>query len=217
MTTFPGAPRLLKGAIVALDEEQPNPIVIPFQYNPGTVNRTLELQAAGEEGDTTEALRLKGAPVESIKLEIELDATDDLETGQSNAVQMGIYPRLSALEILLYPPSNLIVLNERLLSLGTIQITPPIAPLTLLIWGERRVVPVRINEFSITEEAHDVNLNPIRAKISLGLRVLSYNDLSANNRGYHLFLSHQIIKETMANLGRVNNLDAVTGSNLNLL
>ena len=85
------------------------------------------------------------------------------------------------------------------------------------MWGAKRILPVRLTEFSITEEAYDTNLNPIRAKVSLGLKVLSYNDLNITNPGYHLFLSHQIIKETLANLGRINNLDAVVGGNLNLL
>ena len=87
----------------------------------------------------------------------------------------------------------------------------------MFVWGQKRILPVRLTEFSITEEAHDTQLNPIRAKVALGLRVLSYNDLTVTNPAYHLFLSHQIVKETSANLGRVNNLDAVLGNNLNLL
>lgn len=217
MTTFPGVPRLLRGAIVAIALPNPTPQVIPFQYNPVTLTRTLEVKAAGEEGSTSEALRLEGAPTESIKLDLEFDATDKLEFGDPTAVQQGIYPQLSALETLIYPPSSLVITNQILLSLGTIQIAPPQAPLTLFVWGAKRILPVRLTEFSITEEAYDTNLNPIRAKVSLGLRVLSYNDLNITNPGYHLFLSHQIIKETSANLGRINNLDAVVGGNLNLL
>lgn len=217
MTTFPGMPRLLKGAIVAISLPNPTPQVIPFQYNPVTLTRTLEVKAAGEEGSTSEALRLEGAPTESIKLDLEFDATDKLEFGDPTAVQQGIYPQLSALETLIYPPSSLVITNQILLSLGTIQIAPPQAPLTLFVWGAKRILPVRLTEFSITEEAYDTNLNPIRAKVSLGLKVLSYNDLNITNPGYHLFLSHQIIKETLANLGRINNLDAVVGGNLNLL
>lgn len=217
MTTFPGSPKLLKGAIVAIALPNPTPQVIPFQYNPVTLTRTLEVKAAGEEGSTSEALRLEGAPVESIKLDLEFDATDKLEFGDATAVQQGIYPQLSALETLIYPPSSLVITNQILLSLGTIQIAPPQAPLTLFVWGAKRILPVRLTEFSITEEAYDTNLNPIRAKVSLGLRVLSYNDLNITNPGYHLFLAHQIVKETIANLGRVNNLDGVIGSNLNLL
>jgi hypothetical protein len=216
MTSFPNVPRSLRGAIVVVELPNPVPQVIPFQYNPVTLTRTLEVRAAGE-GDTSEALRLEGAPNELIKLDAEFDATDLLETGDATAIEQGIYPQLSALEMLIYPSSSLVIANNILLAFGTIQIAPPEAPLTLFIWGTRRILPVRLTEFSITEEAHDTNLNPIRAKVSLGLKVLSYNDLPVTNPGYHLFLSHQIIKETAARLGRSNNLEGVVGSNFNLL
>ena len=61
--------------------------------------------------------------------------------------------------------------------MGTLEIVPAEAPLTLFVWSKNRMLPVRITEFSITEEAFDPALNPIRAKVSLGLRVLSVNDL----------------------------------------
>lgn len=217
MTSFPNVPKLLKGAIVAIAPPNPLPNAIIFQYNPVSLSRTLEVQAGGGEGSPSEALRLEGAPVETIKLEIEFDATDQLEVGHAIAQDQGIYPQLSALETLLYPPSGLVIANQILLSLGTIQIAPPEAPLTLFIWGAKRILPVRLTEFSIIEDAHDANLNPIRAKVSLGLRVLSYNDLAVTNPGYHLFLSHQIVKETSANLGRINNLAGALGNNVNVL
>jgi hypothetical protein len=216
MTTFPGSPRVLKGAIVGIDLFNPLASVIVFQYNPDTLTRTLQAQTAGDGGDRSEALRLKGAPVETIKLDIEIDATDQLETADGIATSMGIYPQLSALEMLIYPKSALVIANTALLAVGTIEVIPPMAPLTLFIWGLKRVLPVRLTDFSITEEAHDVNLNPLRAKASIGLRVLSYNDLSLLNPGYHLFVAHQVVKETMATIGSVNNLGAVAGGNINL-
>ncbi|ACL24400.1 MULTISPECIES: hypothetical protein [Chloroflexus] len=202
MTTFPRSPRLLKGALVSFDLPNPQPAVIVFQYNPDTLSRTLEAQTGGEGAD---ALRIKGAPVETIKLDIELDATDQLEQG---AATTGLHPQLAALEVLIYPKSGLVIANTALLNAGTIEILPPQAPFTLFIWGPKRVLPVRLTEFSITEEAYDPQLNPIRAKVSLGLRVLSYNDLPAANPGYHLFLAHQIVKETMAAIARTGSLDA---------
>lgn len=202
MTTFPRSPRLLKGALVSFDLPNPKPAVIVFQYNPDTLSRTLEAQTGGEGAD---ALRIKGAPVETIKLDIELDATDQLEQG---AAATGLHPQLAALEVLIYPKSALVIANTALLNAGTIEILPPQAPFTLFIWGPKRVLPVRLTEFSITEEAYDPQLNPIRAKVSLGLRVLSYNDLPAAHPGYHLFLAHQIVKETMAAIARTGSLDA---------
>ena len=216
MTTFPNSPRLMKGAIVGIDIFNPVSSVILFQYNPETLTRTLQAQTSGEGGNPSEALRLQGAPQESITLDIEIDATDQLEKGENNATSMGIYPQLSALEMLIYPKSSLVIANTVLLAAGSIEIIPPIAPMTLFIWGPKRVLPVRLTSFTITEDAYDTNLNPIRAKVSLGLSVLNYNDLPVTHPGYHLFLAHQIVKETMATIGSVNDLSAVAGVNLTL-
>ena len=94
---------------------------------------------------------------------------------------------------------------------------PPAAPLTIFVWGPKRVVAAKITEFSIVEEAHDAALNPIRAKVSLGLRVLSTNDLPLTNPGYGLFLAHQIAKEAMAVLGSSAGLGDVIGGNVKLV
>ena len=212
MTTFPNSPRLMKGAIVGIDIFNPVSSVIPFQYNPETLTRTLQAQTSGEGGNSSEALRLQGAPQESITLDIEIDATDQLEKGEINATNMGIYPQLSALEMLIYPRSSLVIANTALLVAGTTEVIPPMAPLTLFIWGPKRVLPVRLTSFNITEDAYDTNLNPIRAKVSLGLSVLNYNNLPLTHPGYHLFLAHQVVKETMANIGSVNNLATAGGA-----
>jgi hypothetical protein len=53
--------------------------------------------------------------------------------------------------------------------------------------------------------------------VSLGLRVLSYNDLPPSHPGFGLFLAHQIVKETMAVIGSVDNLSAVAGGDIRLL
>ncbi|MFL6211746.1 MAG: hypothetical protein ACJ74W_23060 [Pyrinomonadaceae bacterium] len=216
MSTFPGTPRVIKGALVGIDIFNPLASVIVFQYNPDTMTRTLQAQTAGEGGARAEVTRLKGAPVETIKLDVEIDATDQLEKADKLTTSTGIYPQLSALEMLLYPKSALVIANTVLLAIGTLEVVPPMGPLTLFVWGPKRVLPVRLNEFSITEEAHDVNLNPIRARVSLGLRVLSYNDLSITNPAYYVFLTHQIVKEAMAVIGSVGNLGAVTGGNVKL-
>jgi hypothetical protein len=130
---------------------------------------------------------------------------------------LGIYPQLSALEMLVYPKSALVIANTALQALGTLETIPAMAPFTLFVWGPKRVLPVRLTSFSIAEEAYDAKLNPIRAVVSLGLQVLSYNDLPSYHPGYHLFLAHQVVKETMATLGSVNDLSAVAGANVDLL
>jgi hypothetical protein len=216
VTTFPGSPRLRKGALVGLDLPNPVASVVMFQYNPERLTRTLQAQTTGGEGGRAEAFRLKGAPIETIDVEVEIDAADQLERGDQRAAGMGIYPQLSALEMLIYPKSLVVIANTVLLALGTIEVIPPVAPLTLFIWGEKRILPVQVTELSIAEEMHDAKLNPIRATVSLGLRVLTYDDLAATHPGFGLFLAHQVTKEVMATIGSLNDLSAVTGGNVNL-
>ncbi|MDQ3055611.1 MAG: hypothetical protein M3R66_17910 [Actinomycetota bacterium] len=199
MTTFPNSPRLLKGAIVGLDPVNPLASVIVFQYNPDTVTRRLDARTSGGDGgDRSEAFRLTGPPKETVTLSVEVDAADQLEEANPLAVTSGVYPALSALEMLLYPKSRTVIANAVLARLGNIEIIPPEAPMTLFIWGTRRVVPVRLTSFSVTEEAYDTALNPIRARVELSLLVLSYADLKQGHPGYNLFLAHQIAKEIMA-------------------
>jgi hypothetical protein len=204
MTSFPGTPRILKGGIVLIDPDTSQiRRIIPLQYNPDSVSRTLQAQGAGEEGgDRLEALRLKGPPVETIKLEAEIDATDQLEFPDDNptAVNLGISPQLAVLETILYPTSAQIQSAGGLARAGTLEIAPAEAPLTLFVWSKTRVLPVRLTEFSITEEAFDVSLNPVRAKVSLGLRVLSVSDLAFEHKGASLFMAYQQQKERFASL-----------------
>lgn len=207
MTTFPGSPRLQKGAIIGLDPFNPLASVIVFQYNPETLSRTLNVQATGGT-NKGEALRLSGPPEETISLDLVIDAADQLEQAKFPATSMGIYPALSSLEMLLYPKSALVIANEVLSALGVIEIIPPEAPLTLFVWGAKRVLPVRITQFSITEENFDPNLNPIHAKVKLTLRVLNYQDLGMLSVGGSLFMAHQVIKEVMATIGSVGNISA---------
>jgi hypothetical protein len=216
MTTFPGSPRVLKGAIVSIDPITPIPNVIIFQYNPDSLTRTLKARTAGAGAARAEAQLLTGPPEETIKVDVEMDAADQLEKSDPIAATMGIYPQISALEMLSYPKSALAIANTALLATGVIEIAPPSAPLTLFIWGPQRVLPVLVTECSITEDAYDPALNPIRAKVSLGLRVLSYSDLSITNPGYYIFLAHQILKETMSAVGMVSDLTAAMGSNIRL-
>jgi hypothetical protein len=200
MTTFPGSPRLIKGAIVTIDSLVPIPSVIVFQYNPDTMTRRLEARSTGggDHSDRSEAFRLTGPPKETITLNVEVDATDQLEIGNPIAITSGVYPALSALEMLLYPASTRIIANTALAQAGVLEIIPPEAPMSLFVWGPQRVLPVRLTGFSITEEAYDPLLNPIRAKVDLSLQVLSYSDLKLTNAGYHLFMAYQIAKEVTA-------------------
>ncbi len=203
MSSSPLVPRTLKAAIVLVDpgtNTLPAPLVITLQYNPDTLTRSLQIKSIPENGDHSEALRLKGPPVETIKLEAEIDATDQLELPQQNAVTLayGLFPQLAALESIVYPSSQQLTANNIAAGKGMLEIIPMQTPLALFVWSRSRVLPVRITDLSITEEAFDVNLNPIRAKVSLGLRVLSVDDLGFDHKGGGIFMSYLAQKEKLA-------------------
>lgn len=211
MSFFPKSPRILKGGIVLLDPNSSAVLrVIALQYNADTLSRTLQVQAvaAGDGADRSEALRIKGPPQETIKLEAEIDATDQMEFPEQNSsvAQFGIFPQLALLETLLYPSSAQLQSNNALQGSGTLEIIPMEAPLTLFVWSGVRVLPVRLTDFSVTEEAFDTGLNPIRAKVSLGMRVLSVNDLGFSHKGGNLFMSYLLQKEQLAALGQGSSL-----------
>ena len=201
MTTFPNSPKPVKGGLVLLaPETSAVRRVITLQYNPDSLSRTLQVQGVGEGGERSEALRLKGPAVETINLEAEIDATDQLEFPEKHrtAVEVGIQPQLAALETLLYPTSADLLANNALAAAGTLEIMPMQAPLALFVWSKSRVMPVRLTDFSVTEEAFDPTLNPIRAKVTLAFRVLSVDDLGFSHKGGNLFMTYLRNKERLA-------------------
>ena len=202
MSSFPGSPRILKSGIVLIDADTSAVTrVIALQYNPDSLTRSLQVQAVSADGvDRSEVLRLKGPPVETLKLDAEIDATDQLEFPEQNSgvIQSGIFAQLAALETMVYPTSAQLRTNDAMSQLGTLEIVPMETPLALFVWSKSRILPVRITEFSITEEAFDVSLNPIRAKVSLGLRVLSVNDVPSGHKAASLFMSYLQQKEQLA-------------------
>jgi hypothetical protein len=212
MTTFPNSPRLLKAGLVLIDPETAAVRrIIALQYNPDSLSRTLQLQSTSEGGERSEALRLKGPAIETIKLEAEIDATDQLEFPDQNpnAVQLGIHPQLAALEMVVHPSSAALLANNARAAAGTLEIVPMQTPLALFVWSKSRVVPVRITEFSVTEEAFDPALNPIRARVSLGLRVLSVDDLGFAHKGGSLFINYLQRKEGLRDKAVVAQLNTL--------
>jgi hypothetical protein len=99
---------------------------------------------------------------------------------------------------------------------GNVEIIAPESPLIVFVWDEYRVLPVRIASLSITEEAYDIALHPIRAKVDLTLNVLSYADLKPDTPGYNMFKQHHVDKESMAKKKITNNLQRNNGVMLKL-
>ncbi|MFI5628474.1 hypothetical protein ACIA8E_03595 [Streptomyces sp. NPDC051664] len=204
MTRYADIPKPIRSGIVVVDPERGTPQrIIVLQFNPDTLERSLAPQSAGGSGDAggggsggdrNEALRLKGPAEESWKFTAEIDATDQFEV----AAPDGIHPQLATLEMLVQPTSVQLREASRRTRKGTIEISPIEMPLTLFTWGSKRVMPVRLTELSINESAFDVNLNPIRASLGIGMKVLSVSDLPAGHRGADLYLAHLAQKERLA-------------------
>ena len=210
MTPF--SPKLVKGGLVQVSPDTGRALrTIALQYNPDTLTRTLQVQSTGETGIRSEALRLRGAAVETIKLEAEIDAADQLEFPDQNrpATENGIQPQLAVLELLAHPSSAQLLKVDSDAGSGTLEIAPMLAPLPLFVWSKSRIVPVRLTEFSITEEAFDPTLNPIRAKVSIGFRVLSVDDLGFGNKGGSLFMAYLQTKEQLAGKAQAGSFAAL--------
>lgn len=213
MSSFPGSPKVLKGGLVLIDPASAKVLrIVSLQYNSDSLTRTLQIQSAGGEGGPrAEPLRFKGPAVETIKLDAEIDAADQLEFPDQNraTVEHGIQPQLAVLESLAHPTAAQLSNVDRQASSGTLEIAPMEAPLALFVWSKSRIVPVRVTDFGITEEAFDPALNPIRAKVSLGLRVLSVDDLGFAHKGGSLFMAYLQSKEQLAAKAQVGSFAAL--------
>lgn len=197
------SPRLIKGGLVILAPGGGAVrAMISLQYNPDSLSRSYQVQGVGGDGggERAQPFRLKGPAVESIKLEAEIDATDQLQFPEqnANAVAFGVAPQLATLEALVNPSVAELLAHNALAASGTLEIVAPEAPLVLFVWSAQRVVPVRVTEFSITEEAFDATLNPIRARVSLGLRVMTTDDLGFAHKGGQIFVNHLRAREALA-------------------
>lgn len=212
MTHYADIPKPIRSGLVIVDPERGTPQrIIVLQFNPDTLERSVAPQAAGGEGggggggsggDRNEALRLKGPAQESWKFTAEIDATDQLDV----AAPDGIHPQLAVLEMLVQPTTAQLRAASKLSKKGTIEISPIEMPLTLFTWGSKRVMPVRLTELSVNESAFDVTLNPIRASLSIGMKVLTVSDLPAGHRGAELYLAHLAQKEQLARRARAGSL-----------
>jgi hypothetical protein len=207
MSGYSQTPNLLKGAIIQFSAPMliPIPNIVIFQYNPETLTRGLTpwtpIAREYDENGEVKALAKHQVkqltqpydPDENISVTLELDATDAMEEPDTHPVgaRVGVADRLAALEMLMYPPGTSAL--GSLLASVSISIGPggisagfnaeadvvesKTVPVVLFFWGPGRIVPVRISSFSIEEQAFNPLLYPIRAKVTLGMKVLDKEHL----------------------------------------
>lgn len=209
-TTSTLRPVLFKGALAVYPDftpgSQPAKTIL-FQYNPDQMRRQLANRTPpppsnpGSTGTAKEdVLRVAGPPVETITLAIELNAADQLADPDNNdaVAENGLHPTLATLELLMYPPSQDAQHILQQADAGAVQVNPADVPLVLLIWGAARVVPVKITSFVVTEDLYDTRLNPIKARVDLGLQVLTYLEFPDDSVGRDAFIAYQQKKESLA-------------------
>jgi hypothetical protein len=208
-STSPLRPNLQKGALAVYPTHTPGSqptTLIVFQFNPESMRRTLAHRAPpvppdGKTGAAKEdVLRVAGPPLETINMTVEMHAADQLEEPDENSAvaQNGLHPALATLELLMYPPTLSAQKIEEQAARGEVQVSPADLPLVLLIWGKSRVVPVKLTSFAISEDAFDTRLNPISAKVELGLQVLTYMEFTDSSIGRDAFIAYQKAKESLA-------------------
>lgn len=208
----PFSPKLVKAGLVMVDPASAKVNrVIALQYNPEKLTRTLKPMSLSEGAEQSEALRLKGPAVETLKLEAEIDAADQLEFPDQHqaTIESGIAPQLAVLESLINPATAVLRANQALAAAGTLEIAPMESDLILLVWGAQRIQPVRIDDFSVTEQHFDPALNPINATVSLSLRVLSIDDLGFEHKGGGLFMAYLQSREKLASKAATFGFDAL--------
>ena len=190
---------VLKGALIEFMPTflpVPLPNVIIFQYNPETMTHTwTQPAAAGGAGqETSNPLAVQGMPGESFSFTLAMDSNDDIANADGPSAALaevsGLYSRLAALEMLLYPTgASSQVLGAVGAAIGsalsgassgpTRTVPQSVMPVTLFIWGPGRIVPVRVTTLTITEKIYDSALNPTHAEAQIGLRVLTPAELVA--------------------------------------
>lgn len=204
MTIFADIPKSIRSGIVTVDTDTGVTLgVIVLQFNPDSLDRTVQPQSAGgaadtsgtsTDGDKNEALRLKGPAEEQWKFTAEIDSTDQLDI----AAPDGIGPQLAALEMLVQPTTQQLAAATTKSNNGAIEINPIEVPITLFTWGSKRVVPVRMTSLEVTEQAFDVNLNPIRASLAIEFMILTVSDLPAGHPAAAYYLAYLASKQRLA-------------------
>lgn len=249
-TGYSRSPKLLKGALIYFGAPMliPIPNIIIFQYNPESMTRTLtpfqpleKKQVFKTQEEINDYLEKRANlsqpydPQESFSLTLELDATDALENPESHPVAFlsGVADRLAAIEMLMYPPGDkggLLGSVSASVSVGGLSLgfggaaadtNPKRIPIVLFFWGPGRIVPVRVTSLSIEEQQFSPILYPLRAKATIGLKVLDNDDLVAYDgdeatgalvslaKGCYKFTRAQ--KEVLALANLANGVESIIG------
>lgn len=197
----PAQPTFLKGGIILFDVESEQVTrLLPMMVNPSSMRRSFESKRVdGGSAGMLAPLRLTGPAVESIDVEVQLDAADAILRGYAGVPQSGtgsaaaaegVRPWIAALQMLVTPTSAAIRSNEALQASGALEIVPMAQPLTLFVWGANNLLPVVITSLSVNEEMFDPRLIPVKAKVSLGMKSLSVDELGVGTKAGAYYMAY---------------------------
>ncbi|RYG87204.1 MAG: hypothetical protein EON59_08090 [Alphaproteobacteria bacterium] len=206
---YPNSPKLIKVAIISIPAGVPVPSVIVLQYNPERLSRTIAPKYVQTGGIALGDEMLAGPSEETIRLTARINAVDQLAASGAVAGEFGIYPQIAELEICMFPHNTTTLSNADKITLGLLEIVPSEMPLTLLVWGSKRVVPVQLTGYSVTETMHDPNLNPVTADVSLTFKVLTYQECAATQPDYIVSIANLLSR---ASLPALNLADSAGGA-----
>jgi hypothetical protein len=187
---FPDQPKITKGAILVIKYNSKgiiidsNTVPLIFQYNPETLTRTIFPLDHEEIFQKNGKKQYSSSMVELINLSVEFDAADQLEQPNQHEyiAKKGLHPTLAALESIMHSqnPDNIT------------------SPVILFIWGSNRIIPVWLDNLKITEEAFDSNLNPIRIRLEIDMRVRDLLQLKKGSLGSAIYKKHLENRKTLA-------------------
>jgi len=196
----PVQPHFLKAGIVCYDLAAGRAVrTLPLLVNPATLRRSFEIKESAVATYSKGPLRLTAPAVETIDLEVKLDAADailrsrdgaSLSGAAGAAAAEGVRPWIAALQMLITPGSAALEANAALRESGALEIVPMEQPLTLFIWGAGNILPVRLTSLSVNEDLFDPRLVPVTATATLGMRTLSVADLGVTSRAGALFMTY---------------------------
>ena len=189
-----------QGAFAVFDGDTPEELVsmsrfLPFRFNPEQLSRQLSIEQAqgqgaqpsaagtsgGDGGSSTDqgADADSGALKEAFTVTLRFDLAAREETKSNLPVEFGVLPEISALEDLLHPTETA---ADQPSDGGESVRARSRRPLVLFIWGERRVVPVKITGMTINEQFFNGQLYPTRAEVEVSLETLGEGDARDNTR-----------------------------------
>jgi len=180
---------LLKGALIATVRGAPNPsqtYVVPFQYNPQTLSRTLTPSYYRERSE-----RFTGPAKQTIDVTVQLEASGSPDDALGN----GVLAYLAALEMMINPSSTDLETYVSDTQSNKMKAVPPLAPRSLFVWGPNRLLPVRLTSMTATEKLFGPNLSPIVADVALKMELYPFKE--ADDKDYQLLLTNLKLLETL--------------------